>query len=288
MNSNAYSDRDFVNLQTLGNYIAIALDNANAYRQLDIQNQKITGSINYAQTIQRAILPVTYYLFDSFVLYRPKDVVSGDFYWFVTVSSRGQNFAAVVDCTGHGVPGAFMSMIGYSLLNELVLQRGIYEPAEILEQLDKGVKRRLHQETTENDDGMDVALVRITTLENQQTELTFAGAKRRLIYYENGKLETLNGTSRSVGGGKRRVKRPFDQHTFEVPKGTILYLTSDGYIDQPNNRRKRFGSKRLFQVLKENGHLSMLQQQLKLERTFEEFSLGQEQRDDVTIMGLKV
>ncbi len=148
---------------------------------LDLQNQKINASIQYAQNIQRAILPVKNQiknLFESFIIYKPKDIVSGDFYWFAKLKDKA--FLAAVDCTGHGVPGAFMSMIGNSLLNEIVLEKKVVEPAKILSLLNEKIVESLRQEETENNDGMDVCFI---SIDLKTKEITFSGAKTTFIYF---------------------------------------------------------------------------------------------------------
>ena len=145
---------------------------------LDLQNQNINASIQYAQNIQRAILPVQNQisnLFESFIIYRPKDIVSGDFYWFTQINNTA--FLAAVDCTGHGVPGAFMSMIGNSHLNEIVIEKQITNPAKILTLLNEKIIVSLRQDETANKDGMDVCFISIDLKSN---EITFSGAKRPL------------------------------------------------------------------------------------------------------------
>ncbi|NJM15530.1 MAG: GAF domain-containing protein [Bacteroidales bacterium] len=143
----AYSENDLSNLRTLASYISIALDNAYVYTIVNQQNEHIRSGINYAQTIQKAILPLQKNMdayFNSFVLFKPKDVVSGDFYWFAPLGERSC-LIAVIDCTGHGVPGAFMSLIGNRLLNEIVNEKKIHDPAVILEELDAGIVKALKQ-----------------------------------------------------------------------------------------------------------------------------------------------
>ncbi len=306
---NAYNETDINNLRTLASYISIALDNSRAYRLVNRQKEQITGSIKYGQTIQQAILPSQEMLnkyHDSFVLYRPKDIVSGDFYWFATVEAHGRNpvethgraslqgrpmtFYAVVDCTGHGVPGAFMSMIGSRLMNEIVNEMHVTEPNAVLEKLDRMVVKALRQEQTENFDGMDISLVKITPLNKTEThfQVVYAGAKRPLYYYTD-KILTIQGTRRSIGGFRSKTKPvPFTNNELELQKGNILYLSSDGLTDQCNPKRQKLNTKRLFEYLSEISNLSVSEQKKILEKYLNNFQGKYIQRDDITFMGIKL
>lgn len=257
---------------------------------LDLQNKNINASIQYAQNIQRAILPVKNQLenlFESFIIYKPKDIVSGDFYWFAKLNNLA--FLAAVDCTGHGVPGAFMSMIGNSLLNEIVLEKKEKEPAKILSLLNEKVVEALRQKETDNSDGMDVCFISIN-LDNKQ--IMFSGAKRPLFIYKKSenRLNEIKGDRASIGGAKKRDERNdgFNNHIIETESGDILYLSSDGFTDQNNKERKRFGSNRLKEVILENITLPMSKQAENIEKELIEFQKGAEQRDDITLIGLKI
>ncbi len=258
--------------------------------ELDLQNKKINASIQYAQNIQRAILPVKNQLenlFESFIIYKPKDIVSGDFYWFAKLENLA--FLAAVDCTGHGVPGAFMSMIGNSLLNEIVLEKREKEPAKILSLLNEKVIEALRQDETDNSDGMDICFISIN-LDNNQ--ITFSGAKRPLFIYKNGekKLNEIKGDRISIGGAKNRDQKNegFNNHIIKTDPGDILYLSSDGFTDQNNSERKRFGSNRLKEVILENISLPMNKQLEVIEANLKEFQQNEEQRDDITLIGIKM
>ncbi|MCG8701822.1 MAG: SpoIIE family protein phosphatase, partial [Bacteroidales bacterium] len=163
---NAYSKDDFTNIQTLASYISIAMDNANAYEMINVKNRAINESINYAKSIQSAFMPTQAQLdkfFNCFVMFEPKDIVSGDFTWFCPVekdkSKPLKAFLCVADCTGHGVPGALVSIVGSNLLNEIINIRGIHDPARVLEMVNDGFQHALKQDETRNNDGMDLALV---------------------------------------------------------------------------------------------------------------------------------
>lgn len=269
---------------------ALTLQNKN--REIETKNQMITSSINYAQNIQRAILPaddkIRETIQDYFVVYLPKDIVSGDFYWFSKIENKA--FFAVVDCTGHGVPGAFMSIIGNTLLNEIVNVQQVFEPHKILELLHLGVRSKLRQGETTNQDGMDVVLCRIDNILTDAIKVTFSGAKRSLYYYsqkENDLLE-LKGDRKSIGGWQGEEYRSFQQEEVELQSGDMLYLTSDGMMDTPNLQRKKYGIKRFREVILENISKTMKQQKSIVLTEIIEHQQGSEQRDDITVMGVKI
>lgn len=256
---------------------------------LDLQNKKINSSIQYAQNIQRAILPVKNQienLFESFIIYRPKDIVSGDFYWFAQLNDKA--FLAAVDCTGHGVPGAFMSMIGNSLLNEIVLEKKITVPSKILSLLNEKIVESLRQDETENNDGMDVCLI---SIDIKTKEITFSGAKRPLFIFKNksSELDEIKGDRISIGGAKQqKATEDFNNHKISTDKGDILYLSSDGLTDQNNAERKRFGSKRLKEIITSNISEPMHKQKEQIEKELNDFQKDEEQRDDITLIGIKI
>ena len=256
---------------------------------LDLQNKKINASIQYAQNIQRAILPVKNQiknLFDSFIIYKPKDIVSGDFYWFSRLKDKA--FLAAVDCTGHGVPGAFMSMIGNSSLNEIVLEKQVTEPSKILSLLNEKIIESLRQDETENNDGMDVCFI---SIDLKTKEIAFSGAKRPLFIYnkKTSILDEIKGDRISIGGAKNNKKgEEFNNHIIKAETGDILYLSSDGITDQNNPERKRFGSSKLKEIIMENISAPMEAQQEAIEKELNEFQKNEEQRDDITLIGIKI
>ncbi|WP_338761600.1 SpoIIE family protein phosphatase [Bernardetia sp. ABR2-2B] len=287
-----YSEQDILLLQSIGSATAIALSNIKAYNLIEQKNREVTDSIRYAQTIQESILPtekeIKRSVGDHYIIYQPKDIVSGDFYWIGY--SDGYQYAAVVDCTGHGVPGAFMSMVGSSLLREILYEKEITSPADMLEHLDDSIRLSLRQTGKEgsNTDGMDMILIRYTYKDDGKIELEFAGAKRPLIYKEpEGEIIQLRGTSRSIGGIQRK-KKPFkEEHLVLLPR-TMLFLTSDGLIDQPNKERKKYGTKRFLEKISEWGHLPISLQKASLLEDLESFREEEEQRDDITIMAINL
>ncbi|WP_375562926.1 SpoIIE family protein phosphatase [Bernardetia sp. OM2101] len=287
-----YSEQDVLLLQSIGSATAIALSNIKAYNLIEQKNREVTDSIRYAQTIQDSILPteteIKRSIGDHYVIYQPKDIVSGDFYWIGY--NEGYQYAAVVDCTGHGVPGAFMSMVGSSLLREILYEKEITSPANMLEYLDDSIRLSLRQTGKDgsNTDGMDMILIRYLYREDGKIELDFAGAKRPLIYKEaEEKIIQLRGTSRSIGGVQRK-KKPFKEHHLTLSPRTMLFLTSDGLIDQPNQDRKKYGTKRFLEKISEWGHLPISMQKMSLLEDLENFRNKEEQRDDITIMAINL
>lgn len=259
-------------------------------KELAEKNRDITSSIEYAKRIQEAILPSKDFIFskfnNAFILYKPKDIVSGDFYWFGIKNNH--KIFAVVDCTGHGVPGAFMSMIGHNLLNQIVLENGSVDPGEILTNLHNGVQEALKQGRNEinTNDGMDVSIISVN--ENTQ-EIKWAGAFRPLLIVKNdGTLDKVDANKYSIGGGQLDLKRTFTSNLIKVGKGDTIYLFSDGYADQfGGNNGKKFMVKRFHDQLISICAYSMEEQRKELEKTFEQWRGNHEQVDDVLVVGIR-
>lgn len=253
------------------------------------QNEKISSSIKYALTIQKAILPLKETIdkyVESEIIFLPKDIVSGDFYWFYPVDN--DNFyAAVVDCTGHGVPGAFMSLIVSRMLNEIVLNNHKIEPFEILEKLEKNIVKALNQENSQNKDGVDLSIIKVN--KSNKIEIKFAGAKRNLFFYKKieNKIMQLDANKTSLGGIKRRNEVNFEQETVELLKDDIVFLSTDGYVDQNNYNRKKFGTNKFVSILEENKDKPLIDQKQVLVNEFEKHIYKTEQRDDITIWIMK-
>jgi serine phosphatase RsbU (regulator of sigma subunit) len=258
---------------------------------LENQHTRIMDSIRYAQTIQKGVLPfperLQTCLKEYFVFYKPKDIVSGDFYWFEQVGEK--KLLAVVDCTGHGVPGAFMSMIGSAILNDIVIKEGETSPKNILEGLSKLVRKVLKQdEEGSNQDGMDAALCKWEISENQQVMLSFAGAKRPLLYLKDGKIVEVKGTPKSIAGFQLKT-REFLQEELLLPENTMIYLTTDGYSDQSiQPHQHKIGTLKLKELIESSQEKSMAEQRKILEDFLIENQGENPQRDDITIMGLRL
>ncbi|WP_338761110.1 SpoIIE family protein phosphatase [Bernardetia sp. ABR2-2B] len=258
-------------------------------QEIERSQLQIMDSIRYARQIQDAVLPteveLNEYFLDSFVIYRPQKVVSGDFYW--VYRKKRKTFVAVVDCTGHGVPGAFMSMIGQTLLNKIVGQSKIYDPAMILEVLHLEIQHALKQNEGKNDDGMEVAICAIENTDLGK-KVTFAGAHRPLYYVQDGEFLKIKGNNRSIGGKQKQENHQFITHTIHLQTNDTLYLTTDGFADQNNSDRVKYGTQKLTQFLEQIKEHPFATQKLELTKEFETFKDKETQRDDMTILGLRV
>jgi len=260
---------------------------------LEEVNMHIRDSINYALTIQKAFLPEISIIdkhFDNFIIYLPRDIVSGDFYWFVNPEPN-LYFLAAVDCTGHGVPGAFMSLIASRMLDEIVNVKRIFTPSEILNTLNQMIIVALSQESTNNRDGMDLALVKIERNDAEDVKITFAGAKRPLIYYSHNSktLDSLKGNRRSIGGLQSMLTQfEYEEEQISLKKGDLIYLSSDGMIDQNDHLRRRFGSPSFHKAIETSINKPMKEQKISILKEFEDFKKNEMQRDDIVVWGLKL
>jgi len=253
--------------------------------QIAYQKKHITDSISYAERIQRAILPSLELFSDQiehFVLFKPRDIVSGDFYWVEEVENRLVIIAA--DCTGHGVPGAFMSMLGVSLLNEIVINRKITQPDEILNNLrDKIIEALKQEKDSVVKDGMDMT---VCVLDPQQEVLLFSGANNPLYHIRNGELNQIKGDKMPVA--IHDIMHAFTLHELKLQKGDTFYTFSDGYADQFGGpAEKKFLAKNFRKLLLEIQGKSMIDQGLHLDSSFEAYRSDVEQIDDVVVIGVK-
>jgi len=252
------------------------------------QKKEITDSIAYAQRIQAAILPHKSYLDqvipEYFVLFKPRDIVSGDFYWIKELDSS--IVIVVADCTGHGVPGAFMSMLGITLLNELFVEGRSIKPGEILEELRTKVKAMLVQEGSIRDqkDGMDMA---IAIINKEKKELQFAGAYNPLYLIRQGELIELKGDKQPIGIHWQETE--FKNHVVGLKENDSIYVFSDGYVDQyGGEHRKRFKTGKFKNLLLSVQSESLEKQKQEIEKTFETWRGDTEQIDDVCVVGVRV
>ena len=258
-------------------------------QQLKIKNKDITDSLNYAKNIQKAFLPnksdLQIFLPDSTILYKPKDIVSGDFYWF-----REQNdnvLIAAADCTGHGVPGALVSMIGIEKLDNSALKS--FEPSEILKHLNQGIKIALSQSDVyaHTHDGMDIALC---CFDKKKQLLHFSGASRPLwiIRKEGQKVEDIKSNSNSIGGFNKEFIC-FENHTIQLKKGDTFYLFSDGFADTFSGLTgKKLTTKKFKELLLSIQHLTMPEQKKYLNVFIENWKAGIEAIDDILVIGVRV
>ncbi|MFN7600252.1 MAG: PP2C family protein-serine/threonine phosphatase, partial [Bacteroidota bacterium] len=260
--------------------------------ELEIQNKnkKINDSINYAKRIQNAILPNTRHinkaLPDSFILYKPRDVVSGDFPWFVQI--KNDIFIAAVDCTGHGVPGALLSLIGYFLLNDIVRSRKVTDPGKILDLLDEGVTQTLRQdqEDSATKDGMDIALCRIN---NETRTIEYAGAHRPLYIMKGGAMEEIKGNKFPIGGGIFKNQTNFTTTRVELSIGDSFYFSSDGFPDQFGGAEvRKFGPKKTREIIERVHKQPMREAAQVFDAEWEAWKGEHKQTDDVLLIGIKL
>jgi serine phosphatase RsbU (regulator of sigma subunit) len=254
------------------------------------KNKDITDSIQYAKRLQEAVFPeadtLNNYFAESFVLFRPKDIVSGDFYWFEEIN--GKSIIIVGDCTGHGVPGAFMSILGHNLLNQIILEDEVIRPAEILTLLDKRVSNALNKRGSkqEYNDGMDIA---VCVIDKNRKILSYAGANRPLILKRDSGLMELKPNKYAVGGIQDTRTKEFTQHDMLTEKNDTLYLFSDGYYDQfggPNG--KKFKYKHLNKLILDICALPLKEQSEILNQRFQDWMGQLEQIDDVCVIGIRI
>ena len=266
---------------------------------LEVANTKITSSIHCAQRIQAAMTPMEKELLNGFtkhfVFDKPRDIVSGDFYWYL--KEEEFSYLAVVDCTGHGVPGAFVSVIGFALLKQIISVGREKSPAKVLDLMHENVSQWLRQDDDENQDvwrnrdGMDMALIRI---DKSKQEIHYAGARNPIYITQNDSLEEIKADRQSIGGSvgneKIRNKRlPFTEQIIPFEKDTWVYLSSDGFIDQfGGSKNRKFSKKRFVQVLKDVSTKDTDEQQKGIEEVFEKWKGDRRQIDDILVVGVQL
>ena len=229
---------------------------------------------------------ISKYFSGAFVYYQPRDIVSGDFYWYDRVS-EDKFMIVCADSTGHGVPGAFMSMIGTTLIKDICLRSNIQSPSEVLEMLDKELQGTLNQniDAERANDGMDIIVCEIDINTHY---MRFASAMRPLILYKNKKLQYVNGNRASIGGDARAEKK-FENIGFQLEKGDIIYMFSDGYTDQFGGPRgKKFKIDRTKNMLADVCTKSLEDQQEYINKVFFDWKGKLNQVDDVLFMGVKI
>ncbi len=265
-------------------------------KEVEEANEKIMDSIRYAKLIQTSLLPNLdggkIYLPNSFVIWMPKDVVGGDIFFKDNFESGF--VLAVIDCTGHGVPGAFMTMIASSGLRRIIKDEGCRDPAQILKQLNFIVKTSLQQDKEDalSDDGLDAAICFVSDLSWPGDAnpyffaLTFAGARLPLFYAHEDEVHVIKGDKQSLGYKKSDLNFNFTNHTVKLEKGMSFYMATDGFVDQLGGKReRRFGSKRFKELLRKNASLPFEGQRDLMLQAFEEHRGDYEQQDDVTVVG---
>ena len=252
--------------------------------KLNETHREITDSINYAKRIQSAILPpikvVKEYLKESFIVYKPKDIVAGDFYWME--QKNGKVLFAAADCTGHGVPGAMVSVICNNGLNRSVREHGLTVPGEILDRTREIVVQEFKKSEEDVKDGMDIALCSIEGM-----KLQFAGAHNPLWIIRNGEVIETKANKQPIGQFDN--PEPYTTHSFDLEKGDAIYIFSDGYVDQFGGERgKKFKAKAFRELLLSIQDKAMEEQKITIDKTFETWKGDLEQIDDVCVIGVRV
>ncbi len=257
------------------------------------RNKHITDSILYAERIQKAILPlhehIAEYFKDFFILFEPRDIVSGDFYYFEEINQK--IIIASVDCTGHGIPGALMSMLGKDILDNIVLEKQITESDKILNELHKGIRNTLKQHEGTNKDGMDITLL---VIDKENKFISFSGAKNPLIYVQNGELTEIKANRFSIGGEQQEKERIFDKHIIPfsaLQKDNMFYMFSDGYQDQfGGNQNKKFMISNMKKLFLEIYTKNPQEQHEILHNNIKKWMKegNEKQIDDILIMGVKI
>ena len=262
---------------------------------LEEKNKEVQDSINYASRIQKSIMlddeSIKEILPDSFVLYLPKDVVSGDFYWITALETRANKtmqVVAVADCTGHGVPGAFMSLIGATILNQSLSVDYINNPAEALDFLNIELPKNIKSSSSSGtiNDGMEICMCAI---DRDKMELQFAGANNNLYLIRNNKLHLFKGDKHPIGRGYESVSNKFTNKVIPLFKNDIIYMSSDGYPDQFGGpKAKKFKYKQMEELFLSIAQLPMIEQKDILHKNFTDWKGNLDQIDDVLILGLKI
>lgn len=269
-------------------------------KTIEEQKNKITDSINYARKIQESILPsekiFKEHFPNSFIFFRPKDIVSGDFYWFSKPDTdewgktNEKLFIAAADCTGHGVPGAFMSMIGNTLLSEIVNSKKIFKPSDILQELNRGIIESLNQDANREDaqsDGMDITLCQI---DPRAGTIEIACANHIVFVVSKDNIQMIEGDIYSIGGLFSILQKPkFTNHKLKIEEDTSIYMFSDGFQDQfGGEKNQKFMLTRFKDLLFSIKHLHMNEQLAILNNTHDQWKGANRQIDDILVMGIKL
>ncbi len=271
--------------------LGITLEVVNKQKnEIELINKNVTDSIHYAQRIQSSMLPsyqeIYQHLPENFILFKPRDIISGDFYYFQEKNDK--IIISAIDCTGHGVPGALMTMVANESLNEIILNNEVFEADKILNALHKNIRKALKQAETNNKDGMDLVLL---VIDKKNKTAEFAGAKNPLLYVQNNTIHQIKGDKMPIGGEQKEKERIFTKHIIDITQETTFYLFTDGFTDQ-------FGGKEKKKFLISNFRTLLLQistqnpnaQKQTLEKTFANWMYegNEKQIDDVLVMGVKL
>ncbi len=256
-----------------------------AHSELKEVNEELYSSMRYAESIQNKLLPdsnqINEFIKEYFIYYKSKDILSGDFYWFA--ESHGKLFIAVVDCTGHGIPGSMLSIAGQMILNDAVKSIGLKDPDLILEYLNSMILKTLQQnnESTSIKDGMDICLITV-----QDRKLTFSGANRPLFYFVNDEFKEIKGSRTSIGGYKKSNTTKFENHEINLLESNkyTFYLFTDGLADYTDKDGRKVGTKKLREIFAKIHNLPHTEQNIFIQEYFSDYT---KQRDDITLWGIK-
>jgi ligand-binding sensor domain-containing protein/serine phosphatase RsbU (regulator of sigma subunit) len=256
-------------------------------KEIEEKNTDLNSSIRYALTIQQSYFPPLselHHLKDAFLYHAPRDIVSGDFYWFKFLGDK--MIISISDCTGHGVPGAFMSLIGMTLLDQIIGKEGILNPAEALKRIDRGIIKAFENSDTESNDGMDMALI---TIDFKKKSVMYAGAFRPLIYVSKGEMIEIKATKTSLGGSFEVKEKDFELHEINYADGDAIYLYTDGYADQFGGEdKKKFKSKVLKDMLLAASSKPMEEQKQIVDQRLCEWKGIHDQVDDILVFGVRL
>jgi len=293
----AYTNTNQTTVRALSTYLAIAISNAYSFLNIHHQNEENQASLEYARNLQNAILPQRAYLnsvLDNFLIFKPKHIVSGDFFWChheAQTEKIDTAFVAVADCTGHGIPAAFLSMIGSSLLTEIVKMRKIFEPNLILDSLNISIKNILKPDSVHHHEGMDIGLCSITNKGDGTFLIKIASANRFIYLWTKTADEVIRikGDYITIDGqNTNTIQNSLTLHTYTMYKGDMVYLTTDGFVDQNNPKGLKYTTKKLVEILKQIAVLETSEQKNYLENQLDKHQHTEEQRDDITILGIKL
>lgn len=259
------------------------------YAELESYNQRMLESIHYAEMIQRSLLPGIDRMKtespESLIIWMPKDIVGGDI--FYTCTYPGKTIIALMDCTGHGVPGAFLTLIAYTEIRKIILDQRCYEPSDILIRLNKAMKNVLHKHSDkQTNDGLDAAVIDV---DHETCTIRYSGAQIPLYYVEDSHVTEIKGDKHSIGYHDSDINFPFTTHTVNLKRGSCVYIKTDGYTDQLGGGKKlRFGTRRFKQMINDIHQAHFSTQRREIIRNLSEYKHENEQMDDITVIGFRI
>lgn len=261
----------------------------NTHKELESYNQRMLESLHYAEMIQRSLLPgidrMKAEIPESLIIWMPKDIVGGDIFYTCTYPEK--TIIALMDCTGHGVPGAFLTLIAYTEIRKIILDQQCYEPSEILKRLNKAMKNVLHKHSAkQTNDGLDAAII---DMDHESLTLRYSGAHIPLYYVEDGHVIEIKGNKHSIGYKDSDENYPFTLHTIKLKKGSCVYLKTDGFTDQfGGENRRRFGTPRFRQMLTDIHSSSFSVQRDEILHRLTDYKNDNSQMDDITVIGFRI